>query len=49
MSFKNILVALFLFSASVSYSQYDPDYNASDEEDLSQLAFKDMVLLPMLR
>lgn len=24
-----------------SYSQYDPDYNSNDEEDLSQLSFKD--------
>lgn len=41
MSFKTLLVALFLIPASVSFSQYDPDYNSDDEEDLSELSFKD--------
>ena len=40
MSFKTILILFFIIPASLSYSQYDPDYNDEDE-DLSQLAFKD--------
>ena len=41
MNFKNILFFLFVLCSSITFSQYDPDYNMDDDEDLSQLAFKD--------
>jgi hypothetical protein len=41
MNFKTLLLSLFIIPVSISYSQYDPDYNSEDEEDLSELDFKD--------
>lgn len=41
MSLKFLLLLLFVIPSSVSYSQYDPDYNSEDEEDISELDFKD--------
>ena len=41
MSFKSLLLLLFIIPVSISYSQYDPDYNSEDEDDLSELDFKD--------
>lgn len=41
MKLKKLLFVPFLLAFSVSYSQYDPDYNSDDEEDLNELSFKD--------
>ena len=41
MSLKSLLLLLFIIPVSISYSQYDPDYNSEDEDDLSELDFKD--------
>lgn len=45
MSLKSLLLLLFIIPVSISYSQYDPDYNSEDEDDLSELDFKDSCIL----
>lgn len=41
MRLKIIFLVLFFIPASISFSQYDPDYNSDDEEELSDLDFVD--------
>ncbi|MEN8957029.1 MAG: hypothetical protein ABF242_04980 [Flavobacteriales bacterium] len=41
MNLKKITVVFFTFLTVNAFSQYDPNYNADDSDDLSELAFKD--------
>lgn len=41
MSIKTLLFGLLFLTVEISYSQYDPDYNSEDSEELSDLDFKD--------
>lgn len=41
MRLKFLFLVMLILPVCVSYSQYDPDYNSDDEEELSELDFKD--------